>query len=176
MTILCFEDSNTWGYDPIAQDRFPRDVRWTGVMRKALGSDFLVLEEGLNGRSTVWEDPIEGYKNGHDDLVPCLETHRPLDLVILMLGTNDLKVRFHVSSFDIAQSVAVLIDVIQRSGSGSGEQYHRVASEKGCACLDASTVVLSSERDGIHFEASEHWKPGQALAERGRTLLGGMIR
>ena len=53
--------------------------RWTGVLQAALGGDFTVIEEGLNGRTTVWNDPIEGYKNGHDYLVPCLETHRPLD-------------------------------------------------------------------------------------------------
>jgi len=117
-TILCFGDSNTWGYDPGTRDRFPRDVRWPGVMRKALGDGFLVVEEGLNGRTTVWDDPIEGYKNGHDYLIPCLETHRPLDLAILMLGSNDLKVRFSVSAFDVAESAGVLVDAIQNSGTG----------------------------------------------------------
>jgi lysophospholipase L1-like esterase len=89
--ILCYGDSNTWGYDPVTKGRFPRDMRWTGVLRQSLGDDYLVIEEGLNGRTTVWDDPIEGYKNGAAYLVPCLTTHRPLDLVIIMLGTNDLK-------------------------------------------------------------------------------------
>lgn len=124
-TVLCFGDSNTWGYDPATQDRFPRDVRWTGVLRQSLGDDYLVTEEGLNGRTTVWDDPIEGHKNGREYLIPCLETHRPIDLVIIMLGTNDLKSRFSVSGFDIANSVGVLADVVQKSASGpDGEAPH----------------------------------------------------
>ena len=64
-TILCYGDSNTWGYDPVTQDRFPPDTRWPGVLRHELGEGYLVIEEGLNGRTTVWDDPIEGYKNGN---------------------------------------------------------------------------------------------------------------
>jgi lysophospholipase L1-like esterase len=117
-TIVCFGDSNTWGYDPATKDRFPRDVRWTGVLRRELGEGYLVIEEGLNGRTTVWDDPIEGHKNGKEYLIPCLETHRPIDLVVLMLGVNDLKKRFSVSAFDIAHSVGVLLDVIAKSVAG----------------------------------------------------------
>jgi lysophospholipase L1-like esterase len=124
--ILCFGDSNTWGYDPATQERFDEATRWTGVLQAALGRDFTVIEEGLNGRTTVWNDPIEGYKNGHDYLVPCLETHRPLDLVALMLGTNDLKRRFSLSAYDIAQGVAVLLRAISYSGAGRGGQPPRV--------------------------------------------------
>jgi lysophospholipase L1-like esterase len=117
--ILCYGDSNTWGYDPIRQDRYARDVRWTGVSANALGAGYEVIEEGLNGRTTVWDDPIEGYKNGYNYLIPCLETHRPLDLVVILLGTNDLKMRFSVSAYDIAQSVAVLVSVVQKSIAGA---------------------------------------------------------
>ena len=121
-TVLCFGDSNTWGADPVVQgNRFDRDVRWPGVLRAALGDDFLVIEEGLNGRTTVWDDPIEGYKNGKEYLIPCLQTHKPLDLVIVMLGTNDLKMRFSVPAYDIASSAGVLIDIIQRSQTGLGD-------------------------------------------------------
>jgi lysophospholipase L1-like esterase len=116
--ILCFGDSNTWGYDPVARDRYEKDVRWTGVFGTALGTGYEVIEEGLNGRTTVWEDPIEGYKNGYSYLIPCLETHRPLDLVIIMLGTNDLKKRFNVSASDIAQSAGVLVSVVMNSHAG----------------------------------------------------------
>lgn len=116
--ILCFGDSNTWGYDPATAERFDEQTRWTGVLQAALGNEYTVIEEGLNGRTTVWNDPIEGYKNGHDYLVPCLETHRPLDLVVLMLGTNDLKRRFSLSAYDIAQGIAVLLRAISYSGAG----------------------------------------------------------
>lgn len=63
-TILCYGDSNTWGYDPVTGGRLERDRRWPGVLRTQLGEGYLVIEEGLNGRTTVWDDPIEGYKNG----------------------------------------------------------------------------------------------------------------
>jgi lysophospholipase L1-like esterase len=117
-TILCYGDSNTWGYDPATTERLNRDTRWPGVLRKELGEGHLVIEEGLNGRTTVWDDPIEGYKNGKEYLIPCLETHKPLDLVVIMLGTNDLKKRFSLSAFDIAYSAGVLVDVVRKSEAG----------------------------------------------------------
>ncbi len=118
--VLCFGDSNTWGYNAQTWDRFPADVRWTGVMHASLGPGYEVIEEGLNGRTTVWNDPIEGYKNGYDYLIPCIETHKPLDLVIVMLGTNDLKQRFSVPAEDIAKGAAVLVRAVQRSETGIG--------------------------------------------------------
>ena len=124
--ILCFGDSNTWGYDPVTAGRFDESTRWTGVLQAALGADFTVIEEGLNGRTTVWNDPIEGYKNGHDYLIPCLQTHRPLDLVVLMLGTNDLKRRFSLSAFDIAQGAGVLLRAISHSEAGREGRPPRV--------------------------------------------------
>ena len=85
-TILCYGDSNTWGFDPLSGDRLARHMRWSGVLQQALGEGWTVIEEGLNGRTTVWDDPIEGYKNGKQYLAPCLQSHRPLDLVIIMQG------------------------------------------------------------------------------------------
>lgn len=117
-TVLCYGDSNTWGYDPATGSRFPKDKRWTGVLQNELGDDFEVIEEGLNGRTTVWDDPIEGYKNGKEQLIPCLMTHMPIDLVVIMLGTNDLKKRFSVSAFDIAQGAGVLVNIVQNSKTG----------------------------------------------------------
>jgi lysophospholipase L1-like esterase len=119
-TVVCYGDSNTWGYDPHTQDRLPRDVRWAGVLAQVLGAEYQVIEEGLNGRTTVWDDPIEGYKNGRDYLIPCLESHRPVDLIAIMLGTNDLKVRFSLSAYDIAEGAGVLVDVVQKSAAGVG--------------------------------------------------------
>ena len=117
-TVLCYGDSNTWGYDPASSNRFSRDVRWTRVLGRELGDEYEVIEAGLNGRTTVWDDPIEGYKNGKEQLIPCLTTHKSLDLVIIMLGTNDLKMRFSVSAFDIAKSAGVLVGMTQSSETG----------------------------------------------------------
>jgi lysophospholipase L1-like esterase len=88
------------------------------VLRQEVGEGYLVVEEGLPGRTTVWDDPIEGYKNGKKYLIPCLESHKPIDLVMILLGTNDLKVRFSVSAYDIANSAGVLVDIVQRSDAG----------------------------------------------------------
>ncbi len=205
--ILCYGDSNTWGHDPITKERFDDKTRWTRVLGQTLGPDYEVIEEGLNGRTTVWDDPLEGYKNGREYLVPCLETHRPMDLVIIMLGTNDLKKRFSVSAGDIAQGVGVLVSIVQ--GSTAGRQgkapsililvppptttlteyaeafddaenksrkfaasYKLMAQEMGCAYLDTSTIVEVSPVDGIHFEASEHRKLGNAVAIKVKELVG----
>ena len=117
-TILCFGDSNTWGWNPSTLSRYGRDERWPGVLRTQLGAGYVIIEEGQNGRTTVWDDPVERHKNGATYLPPCLESHHPLDLVVIMLGTNDLKLRYSVPACDIAQSVGVLVDIVQKSGFG----------------------------------------------------------
>lgn len=118
--ILCYGDSNTWGYVPVSGERYPRPVRWTGVMAERLGPGFHVIEEGQSGRTTVWDDPLEEHRNGMRYLPACLLSHKPLDLVILMLGTNDLKARFSLLASDIALGAERLVDVIQRSDCGRG--------------------------------------------------------
>lgn len=125
-TILCYGDSNTWGHIPGTGARFPRGSRWPGVLQAALGDSFHVIEEGLNGRTTVWDDPIEEHKNGKTYLKPCLETHKPLDLVILMLGTNDLKKRFSLTAYDVAAGAGRLVHVIQTSQTGPDDGAPKV--------------------------------------------------
>jgi Lysophospholipase L1 and related esterases len=121
-TILCYGDSITWGYDPGTGRRIARDKRWPGVLSNDLGNDYFVIEEGLNSRTTVWDDPLHGgYKNGMKYLIPCLASHRPLDLVILFLGTNDLKTRFSLSAVEIAEGIRVLADLILKSESSPYE-------------------------------------------------------
>jgi lysophospholipase L1-like esterase len=122
-TVLCYGDSNTFGTPPVlAGDelrRFAPDERWPGILRRKLGSGWSVIEEGLPGRTTVHDDPIEGaHKNGLSYLLPCLESHRPIDLVALMLGTNDLKARFSLPAEDIAEGIGVLLDAIAKSFAG----------------------------------------------------------
>jgi lysophospholipase L1-like esterase len=118
-TVLCYGDSNTWGYDPATEGRYSLEARWVSVLAHELGSDYLVIPEGLNGRTTVWPDPVEGeYKSGKTYLIPCLESHHPVDLVVMMLGTNDLKHRFGLSAWDIARSAGTLVEIIQGSAFG----------------------------------------------------------
>lgn len=103
--ILCYGDSNTWGYDPMG-GRYDEDARWPRVMAEWLGDEFDVIEEGFNGRTFSQDDPTEGgYKSGAVYLPPCLMTHNPLELVIVMLGTNDTKRRFGLNAATIARNL-----------------------------------------------------------------------
>jgi len=205
--ILCYGDSNTWGYDPVTKERFGRDERWTGVLRSTLGPDYHIIEEGLSGRTTVWDDPIEGYKSGKTYLIPCLETHKPLDLVIIMLGTNDLKKRFSLSAYDIAGGAGVLVDIVNKSAAGrmgkpqkvlllappplgkltefaemfeGGEEisrklsqhYRNIAQQYGREFFDTSTVIRSSDVDGVHLEKRDHEALGKAVAQIVKKILG----
>ncbi|MBB3932131.1 lysophospholipase L1-like esterase [Kaistia hirudinis] len=122
-TILCYGDSNTWGATPQPRrgdfGRFAADVRWPGVLRAHLGAGHTVIEEGLNGRTTCIEDPVEGYhKSGTAHLIVALESHQPLDLVIIMLGTNDLKARFAMQPVDVGFGMGKLAEIALRSPFG----------------------------------------------------------
>jgi lysophospholipase L1-like esterase len=119
-TILCFGDSNTWGWNPEKSTesipgRFAPDIRWTGVLQRSLGNSFSVIEEGLNSRTTVIDDPLNEYRNGKKYLIPCLHSHTPLDIVVIMLGSNDLKVRFSMTATDIAYGVEILVNIVRTS-------------------------------------------------------------
>jgi lysophospholipase L1-like esterase len=121
--VLCFGDSNTHGTPPMAsaaaRDRFDRRTRWPGVMAAQLGERVEVVEEGLPGRTTVHADPVQGpLMDGLTILPALLTSHRPLDLVVVMLGTNDLKARFSLTPFDIAEGCRRLLTTIRRSEDG----------------------------------------------------------
>jgi lysophospholipase L1-like esterase len=124
-TVLCFGDSNTWGYDPVLAVRMAHTVRWPMVLRKLLNQGcppeecaYWVVEEGQCGRTSTREDPVEGNRNGLRHLIPILESHKPIDIVVILLGTNDLKQRFRPSPFDIAYGVQRVVIAAQNSGTG----------------------------------------------------------
>lgn len=110
--ILCFGDSLTWGYDPSLRTRIDPSRRWTGVLESRLGDGYKVIEEGQNGRTIATDDPAEGEKNAMRYIVPCLESQSPLDVMVLMLGTNDLKRKFNYCASDIACEMERLIQKI----------------------------------------------------------------
>ena len=123
--ILCYGDSNTWGFMPDGQPpdgsyriRYPFEVRWTGILQDILGTDYRVIEEGLNGRTTMWDDPKAPYRNGAKYLDACIETHAPLDLIMIMLGTNDLKPRISGRACDSAAGVELLVEMTKKNPSG----------------------------------------------------------
>jgi len=111
--ILCFGDSLTWGFDPVKRCRMEENERWTGVLQALLGSDHKVIEEGQNGRTIATDDPAEGEKNGLKYVIPCLESQSPLDIMILMLGSNDLKLKFNYCAMDIAGEMQIMLEKIQ---------------------------------------------------------------
>ena len=128
--VLCFGDSNTWGFNPANGDRYPYGTRWPGVLTaglaSGLGAGFRVVEEGLNGRTTAFEDFQEQGRNGKQLLPVLLRTHAPIDLVVIMLGTNDVKPRFGVRAEDIGLAMGTLADVVLTSGAGPGYEAPRI--------------------------------------------------
>ena len=111
--ILCYGDSNTWGYTPGTGERFSSTQRWPCLLKQALGKTFHIIEAGLNGRTTVFDDPGKDGRNGLAGLGLVLKSCPPLDLVILMLGTNDLKHHLDVSAVKTARGIERLVDEIE---------------------------------------------------------------
>jgi len=116
--ILCFGDSLTWGYNPVTSTRYAYEERWTGMLQKILGSDYRIIEEGLNGRTTAFDDPILPYKNGNAILPMLLDTHAPLDLIVIMLGTNDMQTYYQLTAKESARGYAVMLLNIMKSAAG----------------------------------------------------------
>ena len=117
--ILCFGDSNTFGFcaDPADNgdkgERFNEDERWTCLLQNLLGDDYLIIEEGLSGRTTVFSDPLHESMSGLDSIYSCLMSHEPVDLLIIMLGTNDCKERLGQSAPCISLGLDRLIKKAQ---------------------------------------------------------------
>lgn len=121
-TLLLFGDSNTHGTVPMPDlgqsARYGRDERWAGRLARLL-PDWEVIAEGHPGRTTLHDDPVEGaHRNGLTVLPALLESHKPVDVVLVMLGTNDLKERFSVNAGDVALSLERLVRVIRASEAG----------------------------------------------------------
>ena len=112
--ILCFGDSNTWGYDGESRERLPWGVRWTSLLQEKLNKEeYRVIEEGLCGRTTVFEDPLRDGRKGTALLPTLLETHAQADVITLMLGTNDCKTVFGASADVIGKGIIRLLDQVQ---------------------------------------------------------------
>ena len=184
--ILAFGDSNTWGYDPATGQRYDETIRWTGLLQKALRGQALILEEGLCGRTTVFEDTDRVGRNGLAALPSVLRRSEPLDAAIIMLGTNDCKQVFGASSQEIAAGMALCLAEISeyvkaenillispicleeaalgtsyndRSLAVSRElsqAYQQPAKHYGVGFLAASEVAKASRIDGEHLTESGH--------------------
>ena len=158
-TILCYGDSNTWGYNPKG-GRYDHTIRWPRVMAASLGNSYWVVEEGLNGRTTCREDPIEGDRNGLRQLIPIIRSHRPLDLIIIMLGTNDLKYRFNQSPFEVSQGALLVAKAALGSGCGPEDGQPKVllvcpapfVKSEAFMHIFASDAVEISQKLAPHYQ------------------------
>lgn len=182
--ILCYGDSNVWGQKPDKTGRYAPDVRWTGVLQQRLGDDFYIIEEGLGSRTTDLDYKRPG-RNGKTYLQPCLESQNPIDTVVLMLGTNDLKIQYDRSPQDIAAALRGLIELIREYGKNADRQapkilllgpmhinadaphfhefydgiYDRQAAEKSTQ-LAAEIKKLAEEESCNFFDAASVARPG----------------
>ena len=143
-TILCYGDSNTWGANPSGGERFDQNTRWPGVLRNILNEGcgpanpaYWVVEEGLSGRTSCREDFVEGDRNGLRQLIPILGSHKPLDLVVIMLGTNDLKPRFSPTEYDVARGSYHVAKAARDSLMGPDDTAPRVLMICPPATLDS---------------------------------------
>ncbi len=180
--IICLGDSNTHGYCADPNDcadggiRFNEDERWTRRLQTALGEDYLVVEEGLSGRTTVFQDPLYEGLDALSYVYPCLKSHEFVSLLIIMLGTNDTKERFGVNPFAIGLGMKRLVQKAQTVDCwgpdgkpnilimappviGEGVLTSPVADEMGTmgpSCVDKSRRVPAefrrvAEETGCHF-------------------------
>ena len=172
--IVCLGDSNTHGYCPDPADcadgsgRFNENERWTCLLQKALGDDYLVLEEGLNGRTTVFPDPLREGMDALSVVSPILLSHEPVDLLIVMLGTNDTKERFNANAAVIAEGMERLVKACKniecwnKKGPNilvvcpppMGEQFEDVDMGQGCvekAKALAPYMQAVAQRTGARF-------------------------
>ena len=134
--ILCFGDSNTWGYMPTG-GRYDDETRWPMRMQHVLGEKYAVIEEGLNGRTTVFDDPVEGgYKSGAAYLPVCLMSHNPLDAVIIMLGSNDTKQRFGMNAKTIGEGIMQLVRLARLYGFNENGEAPRIIIAAPAPFLD----------------------------------------
>ncbi len=192
-TILCYGDSNTWGQRSDSKSRFPADVRWTGQLQNLLGTEYYVIEEGLPSRTTNLEHTKPG-RNGKTYLQPCLESHIPLDYVIIMLGTNDLKSMYNRPVNEVVDGLQELVDLVQEYSSNNQagfirilmispihidasvtlfpvDKYDQRSAEK--SKLLANDIARLAERNGIDFlDASTIAKPGEDGLHISKKLHG----
>ncbi|MFP3089207.1 SGNH/GDSL hydrolase family protein [Treponema sp. TIM-1] len=182
-TILCYGDSNTWGYNPQTGERYDHKTRWPMVLKKLLNLNapedapaYWVDEEGLCGRTSCREDPVEGDMNGLRQLIPILESHKPLDVVVVMLGTNDLKIRYNPCAYDIARGVGRLVTAIRDSRTSPGNAGPKVLMICPPPTVDAPAfknmfgdcVELSKKLPGFYRQFAQEW--GAEFLDAGKII------
>ena len=195
--ILCFGDSNTWGFNPLNGLRFSENERWTGVLQNNLGEGFEIVEDGRNGRRILEKN---------DEFSSSIILNEPLDVVILFLGVNDLLFECDTAITDLIEGIKEMISRLKSAYRDThgvqpeiilmaavpvneeqvkdllyeleaekiirfGEGLRALADSEGCGFIDSGRIIRTSEEDGIHLDASEHRKLGVFVADYIRTFL-----
>lgn len=196
--ILCFGDSNTYGLIPGTTGRYEYGVRWTSLLEEAVREKgYYVSEEGLCGRTTVFDDPLRDGRRGTELLPVLLETHRPIEVIILMLGTNDCKTIYDASAEVIGKGVERLLDQIEQVtpeakvllispialGDGVGEEgfdpEFNEASVQISKRLSEVYRKIAEKRNHLFLAASDYASPSKEdrehLDEEGHRRLGEAI-
>jgi len=149
-TILCFGDSNTWGFMPNTDhERLPAGSRIPDILQAELGADFRVIDEALNGRMSAWDDPMHADKNALRQLPFLLDSHRPIDMVTLQLGTNDMKHYMHLSALDSALAQDSLIDAIEGAHCGPGGERPKILLIAPPLIVDTDNAVRDLFAGGV---------------------------
>lgn len=187
--ILCYGDSNTYGTTPDGLDRYPAGVRWTGQLQNLLGDNYYIIEDGLGGRTTELDHTNESSRNGLMYFKALLECHTPVDIVVIMLGTNDSKIKYNRSVQDIVNTLekyVIAINSIKQTriilispayiddntpgfneeSKQLAEPIKALANKTGCGFLDAGLITKVGD-DGVHLDKDSH----TALAEALETLI-----
>ena len=146
VTIVCFGDSNTFGQSADSDERLPYLDRWTTHLARLLGANANIIPEGLNGRTTVHDDPIDAAfvgvggdnLNGRRYLLPCLHSHKPVDVVVLALGCNDLKTRFSLNADEVCRGLQLLVADVRQSGAGPGGGAPKITVVSPPACNETA--------------------------------------
>lgn len=204
--VVCYGDSNTWGFVPGTGQRYPFTQRWPGVMAGILGPNYRIVEEGLNGRTTIFGAPREGLpdRNGETVIRTVLATHAPIDLVIIMLGTNDLPL-LGATPDGIADNVGKLVDITRSVSCGPGlvsppkvlvicpppvvlfdpldrisqilpSAFAKMGELLRVAVVIAGDVVQPSPVDGVHFSPEGHAALGKLVAEHVKKVVDGNVQ
>lgn len=169
--IMCFGDSLSWGWIPVEQavptTRYAPDTRWTGVLRSELGAGHVIIEEGQSARTTMIDDPADPRLNGSAYLPSALATHLPLDLVVIMLGTNDTKVQYRRTAFEIAMGMSKLVGQVRGSAGGIGTTYPapEVLVMAPPPLGDISHPHFKSQFEGAHEKSAALGKLYKDLAD-----------
>lgn len=195
--ILCFGDSNTWGYIPGSGGRYPADVRWSGRLAEELqsrGRNVIVIEDGLNGRTTKYTALLRPGTNASKSLAKVLQKHDPLEVVVLALGVNDLKKGNASDAQEAADGISLLVDICRKhlpqatiliisppeiSDSLENETFadaaqksqllpqacSRLAQDKKTLHLPCSKLFSASSLDGIHYSQESHKLLALSLAK-----------